>query len=326
MAPILTDRIGQHLVLSPPRESRFQSFFDSPLIKDEAETKTEEEKYFNLNFCLRSTQEHILIYYSPINMLYEHQRKIPYKWTPSSFFVKQCQNRLTFFNKHIVWLAEERSTTLPLGIDVYIPAGYFGITFYKCLDLNFICMADLVEPGLQTPRVQIVNLTENFQAISPGAIEGDICVFPYFLPEPWQVMNLPQPNDKKFYLIKLHAPLILSPGQVRTILLDIAYLYSFGACALIFGTRHFNRSGVLIRPTIWLPGTVASVSIVNISDQPVRLTVHAPIFKIIFTTYHFAYLIVNTHPIKQLIVPPISDTGFTHTPDSVFLKQLSSPK
>ncbi|AEV80767.1 deoxyuridine triphosphatase [Aotine betaherpesvirus 1] len=326
MVSILTDRLSHHFILSSPRKSRLQPFFKTPLIKDEtAQDDGEQQLFFNLRFCIRSISERTAIHYPlPASAREQTQRKIPYKWTPSSFFVKQHQTRLTFFNKHIVWLSEDRNTTLPLGVDVYIPTGHFAITFYRCLDLSFICMADLIESGLQTPKVQIVNLTDKFQAISPYAIEGDICVFPCLLPEPWQVINLPQPTDKRFFLVKLQAPVILEPGQVRTIFLDIAYLYPFGACALIFGTRHFNRTGVLIRPTIWLPGTVATVTVANISNNSVRLTTQAALVKIVFTSYHFAYLLVDTHPIGQIIVPPVPEVGFTHTPDSAFLKQLSA--
>ncbi|AAM00711.1 deoxyuridine triphosphatase [Panine betaherpesvirus 2] len=336
MLTVLTDRIDSQIVLSRPAHSRFQRFWEPPslIIKDNGDPPPPmlAEKSLNMRYCVRFASD------TDFQNLFTPpddgggggdggsplpQPKIPYKWLPSSFIVKQCQTQLAFHNKHIIWLSRERKIPTSLGISLYIPEGFFGITFYKCLDAQFVCMPELIEPGLQMPQMDIVNLSYNFQAIFPGTIEGDIGVFPCFAPEPWQLMNVPPPNEHGFFTLRTRHTVIIRAGHTQTVYFDAAYVHAPGICALIVGTRHFSQSDLIIRPTIWLPGTVACVTVVNASGTTVCISPNTTMTKVVFTTRRFAYLLVGSHPIGQLIVPPTPELGFTHTPEHALLQRLS---
>ncbi|QQL09702.1 Ba101 [Baboon cytomegalovirus] len=325
MLSVLTDKLDQQLIVSQPHKSRFQRLWQkASLIKNGERQEPQENQSLNLRYCLlfASNLNFQNAFRHPPVDIFSPRRNIPYKWSPSSFIVRQQNTQLTFFNKHIIWLSEQPHTCTPLGIGLYIPLGYFGITFYKCLDAQFVCMPDLIEPGLRNLSMEVINLSYTFQAITPGSIEGDICIFPSFCPEPWQMMNMLPPNENNFFFLRLPQRTTIQPSHSHTVYLDAAYIHAPTTCALIVGTRQMAQLGLITRPTIWLPGTVASVTLVNTSNTAVHVSSSATIAKVVFTTRVFAYLILENHPIGHLLVPPIPDTGFTHTPEHHILQQV----
>ncbi|AEV80608.1 deoxyuridine triphosphatase [Cercopithecine betaherpesvirus 5] len=329
MLGVLTDRLDQQLILTKPHKSRFQRWCrKSSLIKNGERQDSQEDHSLNLRYCLQfaTNLNFQNVFRHPEVDIFTTRRNIPYKWSPSSFLIKQQNTQLTFRNKHIIWLSEQPNTSIPLGISLYIPIGYFGITFYKCLDSQFVCMPELIEPGLRNLSMEVINLSYTFQAITPGTIEGDICIFPCFRPEPWQLMNMPPPNDNHFFSLRVQQRIIIQPNYTHTVYLDTAFIQAPSTCALVVGTRHMAQLGLITRPVIWLPGTVATVTLVNTSNSAVYISSNTAIAKVVFTTCRFAYLVVNSHPIGQLLVPPIPETGFTHTPEHHILQQLLLPE
>ncbi|AFR56226.1 deoxyuridine triphosphatase [Human betaherpesvirus 5] len=350
MLTMLTDRIDSQLVLSRLPRSRFQRFWETPtlIMKEESAPSSGSiilaEKSVNMRYCVRfaSDSDFQTTFTLPQSTEEKYDKeqhpgedeassplpsplKVPYKWMPSSFIVKQCHTQLAFYNKHIIWLSRERKVPTSLGVSLYIPEGFFGITFYKCLDAQFVCMPELLESGLQVPQLDVVNLNDTFQSIFPGTIEGDIGVFPCFVPEPWQLMNLPPPNEHRFFVLRTRQTLVIGPGHTQTVYFDAAYVHAPGICALIVGVRQFSQSDLIIRPTIWLPGTAAGVTVVNTSHTTVCISPHTTVAKAVFTTHRFTYLPVGSHPLGQMIVPPTPDIGFTHTPEHALLQRTPSP-
>ncbi|AKT72697.1 Cy101 [Cynomolgus cytomegalovirus] len=325
MLNVLSDRLDQQLSLVKQHKSRFQRLWRrASLIKNGERQEPQDEHSVNLRYCLlfASNLNFQNVFRHPESNIYSPRRNVPYKWIPSSFIVRQQHMQLAFYNKHIIWLSEQPNTSTPLGINLYVPIGYFGITFYKCLDSQFVCMPELIEPGLQNLSMDVINLNYTFQAITPGTIEGDLCIFPCFCPEPWQVMNISPPNENYFFALRLHQRIIIQPGHTQTVYLDAAFIHAPSTCALIVGTRQMNQLGIIIRPVIWLPGTVATVTLVNTSGSAVYISGTTSVAKVVFTTRRFVYLLVHNHPIGQLLVPPTPDTGFTHMPEHHILQQL----
>nr|CDI95407.1 GP72 [Caviid herpesvirus 2 str. CIDMTR] len=212
--------------------------------------------------------------------------RISLKTTGTNFRMSQLDKSMAIFtNRAIIWLSAGATHVIRVNGMLEIPKGCFGIIMYRNSCPSFFSPTELVEPGQRAFEVQISNISSILsQALAPGSIEGTILIFRYFVPEPWEVINMTPPHEGFHHFIRTRETLRIKPYRILTVVPEATHVCAPQHSAIIIGTRHLNRSGVVVCPTIWHAGTMPVVTIHNVTAYTVRLQAHSPIARVVFTS------------------------------------------
>lgn len=235
------------------------------------------------------------------------QRRVTYYNHARNFSARNAGDKVRFKNRYALFTLPRHNNIVPLGVSFDIPDGCFGLTCYSVRDPNFMCPVDLTEQRDRDPEVQIVNLADTEQRIESRKITGFFFVFPLFMPEPWELVNMdPARTGSTFFELRLRKPLNLQARATTSLTLDVAHICGDECCAIVTGTKHLNRIGLLLEPLIWRSGTVPTLRLVNTTTMPARLTTNTPIAHAVFTIFGFGTANAFMKPVSQIICPPAS--------------------
>lgn len=212
--------------------------------------------------------------------------EIEYRSRELNFAIRHVGDRLRISNQNTVWLSHGKNKSLSLGLRVDIPPGCFALALYRTLTPRCYCATDVIEPGNVNPEIQIVNAAGGSYGVDPGCIDGIVRIYPFFIPEPWEVVNLESPIENTYFVMRLRSPMFIAPFLNSYVTLDCTHICP-RSCVLVIGTRHLNRLGVIVNPVIWLPGTMPVLHLVNKTSRFVRFDAGTPVARAIFTSKGF---------------------------------------
>lgn len=221
-----------------------------------------------------------------------------------NFRVFVDEDRLRIINQKIIWMQSLQNKSLSLGMKLHLPESCFGLITYEPSSSGYVCMTDLVETNRGNPDALIVNLTGESHAIKPGRIRGVVRVYPYFVPEPWETVNLTSPHNNMYFSVRLKQQVTIPALGERVMRMDCSHLcddrcYS----ALGFGTRQMGRIGVLTDPFVWPAGQMPTVRLLNATRRSVRLSPNTAVARVIFTSPGFSVERTENDPVGRFACP-----------------------
>lgn len=250
-------------------------------------------------------------------------RSITYVHRDPNFIVRSYRNTIYFVNRYTTHVNPQEGMLIRPGLEFNIPADHFALVTYRLFGYDFICPADLIEPGDHETELCLRAAAQDACTVHPGWLEARIRVYPSFEPEAWEVINLEKPRRGVFG-IPLSGPITIPARASRAILLDASHACDAEYCALVVGTRELNRSGLMLDPVVWPAGTLPVLRLVNVTQDPVTLLAGKLVARVIFTQRGFMAVRDPCRPIGDVLCPrspvpfqraradvTVNKTGFT---------------
>lgn len=209
--------------------------------------------------------------------------EIKYQAYGSEYRTESLQDRLRIVNMRAIRLFE-RSRTLPLGVRIVVPPGFFGLI--NCLHPpGCVCVTDIIGVGTSDARAHLANITQSPIEIPPGTLQIYIHMLPQIIPEPWQTMNLPAPHlADKYYDLRVRRTVQLNPRSTKYLTFDAAHLCPESTQnALIVPFRHMTFRRIIVEPCVWPSHCMPVVKVVNVSQTALQIPAGTAVAKAIFT-------------------------------------------
>lgn len=230
--------------------------------------------------------------------------EIKYQTYGSEYRTESLQDRLRVVNMRAIRLFE-RSRTLPLGIRIVVPPGFFGLI--NCLHPpGCVCVTDIIGVGTSDARAHLANITQAPIEIPPGTLQIYIHMLPQIIPEPWQTMNLPAPHiADKYYDLRVRRTIQLNPRSTKYLTFDAAHLCPESTQnALIVPFRHMTFRRIIVEPGVWPSHCMPIVKVINVSQTALQIPAGTAVAKAIFTLPGITQITpALTSVIKSLDIP-----------------------
>lgn len=234
-------------------------------------------------------------------------RFITFRSRDLNFSVRDEHDSLVIRNVKTLWITAKKNKTLSLGLKIEVPRGHFALLMYVTKQRGCFCVPDILDDEVTDPDIQIINVTGCEQTVEPGHVDGCVRIYPYFIPEPWETVNMSQPFNT-FFTFRSNDPIVLPSFSSRAVTQNCTHICEGSYTALIVGTRKLSRMGVLIDPTIWHPGIIPSIRIVNATSKCIRISKGTQIARIVFTSPGFSITSAPEQPIARIVCPSTAVT------------------
>lgn len=233
--------------------------------------------------------------------------EIRYHMYGGDFKIESFKDRLRATNTRPIRLFE-RSRNLSLGIKIYIPAKFIGLT--NCFQPpGCICVTDIVSSGDMDVRVQLVNITSTPLEVPAGTLQIYIHVLPQIPPEPWQTMNMSEPHvEDAYYDLRVRRAVTIKPHSTKYLTFDAAHLCpETRQSAVIIPCRHMTFRKLIVEPSVWQSHVMPVVRIINACQTTLHIPPGTPVAKVLFTSPGIIPVTpALTSIIKSLEIPKIN--------------------
>lgn len=234
-------------------------------------------------------------------------KSITFRSRDLNFSVRNEHDSLVIRNVKTLWITAKKNKTLSLGLKIEIPRGHFALLMYVTKQRGCFCVPDILDDEVTNPDIQIVNVTGCEQTVEPGHVDGYVRIYPYFVPEPWETVNMSPPFNT-YFTFRSNDTIVLPSFSSRAVTQNCTHICEGSYTALIVGTRKLSRMGVLVEPMIWYPGVIPSIRIVNATSKCIRISKGTQIARIVFTIPGFSITSVPEQPIARIVCPSTAVT------------------
>ncbi|APZ76274.1 deoxyuridine triphosphatase [Murid herpesvirus 3] len=189
------------------------------------------------------------------------------------------KNKITLVNREVIWIPQEQVRFLNTGIFINLPHTLCGISV-TITRKKFTCSTNLLT-GSKNIYLYLLNLTTEPQMIEPMKLFIDIFIIPFFLPEPWQLINFNNPNNKIFSLQCKQDILFY---KKRTIIIYFKKIFiNPNHIAVACPIHSLLTMGIMVDTTFIKAGQFFSIKIYNTTNNVIFLPKNTRLCDVVFT-------------------------------------------